>query len=206
MKLYRRSLRERARQLDAQLRRLADLGALSGTDLPPSWPYCRTCHRTGPEDDFLRNENGEVLFCKSCAGKDGHLWNDSPARWLMREIEWRKKGIVRPDGKPFLKEDFERLLEVQNGNCAVCRKPLPLGTKRGVVLDHEHVNGDGGPARGLLHPWCNIGVVGSNTLSTLPTLTHYLTDPPAQRALLRGTKRLEPEHLLPTRCYRRARA
>ena len=206
VKLCRRSPREKSRQLDARLRRLADLDGLSGTDLPASFPYCRICHRTGPEDDFLRDENGEVLFCKSCAGKEGQRWNDSPARWLMREIEWRKKGIVRPDGKPFLKEDFLQLLAAQNETCPVCREPLPLGTKRGLVLDHEHVSGDGGPARGLLHPWCNLSVVGSNTISSLPNLTHYLTDPPAQRALLRGKERLEPEHLLPTRCYRRAKA
>ena len=48
--------------------------------------------------------------------------------------------------------------------------------------------------------------VASNPLSSLPGLTHYLTDPPAQRALMRGKERLEPEHLLPTRCYRRVRA
>ena len=205
MKLFRRSMRETSRELDARFRMLANLEGFDGEGLPKSYPYCRICRRVVREDDILRDKDGDVLFCKSCAGKE-RRWNDSPARWLMREIEWRKKGIVRPDGKPFLKEDFLQLLAAQNETCPVCHQPLPLGTKRGLVVDHEHVNGEKGPVRGILHSWCNISVVGSNTLSSLPDLTHYLTDPPAQRALLRGKERLEPEHQLPTRCYRRARA
>lgn len=52
-----------------------------------------------------------------------------------------------------------RLLKEQNGNCAVCGRPISLGVmgnKSDYVLDHCH---DTGLVRGVLHRGCN-GALG----------------------------------------------
>ena len=179
--------------------------SLSAGPEGPTLLTCPTCHRVGFGGDFHRNTLGDAVSCNPCWEKRQRRDYESPSRWRVREAQWRAKGMVRPDGRPFLQADFERLLEVQNGNCAVCRERLPIETGKGFVLDHHHADGDAGPVRGVVHQNCNLSIIGTNTLSSLPSLTHYLTDPPAQRALSRGKERLEPEHLLPTRCYRKVR-
>jgi hypothetical protein len=50
-------------------------------------------------------------------------------------------------------EDFDRMLEQQNGVCAICEKECPTGQRLGV--DHDHVTGK---IRGLLCRKCNSGI------------------------------------------------
>ena len=47
-------------------------------------------------------------------------------------------------------DEYNQLLESQNGVCAVCKKPGKF------VIDHSHLTGK---VRGLIHRWCNV-VVG----------------------------------------------
>lgn len=62
-----------------------------------------------------------------------------------REAKWRGRGI-----KDFTVEDYDRLLEEQDGRCALCESEM----KRAVV-DHDH---DTGKVRGLLCDTCNTGL------------------------------------------------
>ena len=47
-----------------------------------------------------------------------------------------------------------RLVQEQNGICPLCLKPLELGVKGSVVVDHDHSTGR---IRGALHRSCNSG-------------------------------------------------
>jgi hypothetical protein len=50
--------------------------------------------------------------------------------------------------------DYDRMLAAQDGRCAVCRSPAPLGRGRWHI-DHDHVTGQ---IRGLLCNNCNMGI------------------------------------------------
>jgi hypothetical protein len=51
-------------------------------------------------------------------------------------------------------EEFDLLMEVQNGLCGICKTPL-LPTKSGTHVDHDHATGR---IRGLLCGSCNKGL------------------------------------------------
>jgi hypothetical protein len=67
-------------------------------------------------------------------------------------------------------DEYDRMLEKQNGVCAVCSKP-PNG--RRLHVDHDHKTGE---IRGLLCSGCNValGAVNDNT-SVLQKLISYIT-------------------------------
>lgn len=65
-------------------------------------------------------------------------------------------------------EDYNRILEEQNGKCAVCGKP-PKTTR--LAVDHCHKTGK---IRGLLCSYCNRRVIGRHTLEILEAAVRYL--------------------------------
>lgn len=75
---------------------------------------------------------------------------------------------------------YARLLEVQDGRCAICRKAT--GKARRLAMDHNHETGD---PRGLLCYHCNriIGLWGDDP-EVFRRAARYLTDPPAAVLLL----------------------
>jgi len=75
-------------------------------------------------------------------------------------------------------EQYDLILEYQDGKCAICNKP----PKAGFVLhiDHEH----GGHVRGLLCGYCNTRLVGRLKNHDLAQrLADYLRNPPAEAVL-----------------------
>ena len=71
-------------------------------------------------------------------------------------------------------EDFDKLLEKQNGLCAICQSP-PSDCNRGnhtLHVDHDHTTGE---VRGLLCFRCNraIGLFGEN-ISNIDAASAYL--------------------------------
>ena len=65
-----------------------------------------------------------------------------------RKSEYRRKyGITI--------EDYDRMLEEQNGRCAICRTDKPGGAGARFAVDHNH---DTGNVRGLLCNNCNRGL------------------------------------------------
>jgi hypothetical protein len=81
-------------------------------------------------------------------------------------------------------EDYQRLLEAQDGKCAICRRKP--GAKR-LAVDHDHTTGE---VRGLLDRGCNRDVLGHLREDTeaLQRAIEYLNDPPARRVLNNGEK------------------
>lgn len=81
---------------------------------------------------------------------------------------------------------YEAILELQGGVCALCEKPPK---KRNLSVDHDHRTGE---VRGLLcDPRCNNQLLGTprgvdKDPSIFLRAHEYLIDPPARKILLRG--------------------
>ena len=52
-------------------------------------------------------------------------------------------------------DDYERMLEMQNGRCAICRSPADTSFHKRLCIDHNH---ETGAVRGLLCSKCNSAI------------------------------------------------
>lgn len=75
-------------------------------------------------------------------------------------------------------EEYDLILEFQDGKCAICRRPPKPGKR--LAVDHDHQTGF---VRGLLCFMCNKRVLGARSAEVLIKTAAYVTDPPARRAL-----------------------
>jgi hypothetical protein len=73
---------------------------------------------------------------------------------------------------------YAKLLELQGGVCAICKKPSRV---RRLAVDHDHSreNEFRGGVRGLLDRRCNHDLLGFFGVEELQAAIDYLTDPPA---------------------------
>ncbi|GAB3847402.1 hypothetical protein GCM10029963_28820 [Micromonospora andamanensis] len=83
--------------------------------------------------------------------------------------------------------EWDLIWEHQGRCCAICkRKPRVKedGTEETFHLDHEHAQGQAGPVRGILCPYCNTRLVGRlKSADRAQSLADYLHTPPATVAL-----------------------
>lgn len=102
---------------------------------------CLKCDEWKPEDEFdkdTRNTDGYRQSCKLCR---------------------RLVTITRAFN--ITKEQYLRLLEIQDGKCAICRRPPK---NYSLAVDHDHSccpdtgRSCGGCVRGLLCSRCNTGI------------------------------------------------
>lgn len=104
---------------------------------------------------------------KKCRQYRAHNWTG-----LNREdvIIRRQYGISM--------QEFEELLEFQNGGCAICNKPID-SLRRRMNIDHCH---DTNVVRGLLCSGCNTGLghLGDNIEGLLKAVA-YLENTPFQQ-------------------------
>ena len=88
--------------------------------------------------------------------------------------EYKNKLITRSkENKYGLKEgEYKVLLEVQNGVCAICKRPQVSSKTNNLFIDHNHITGK---VRGLLCNKCNvtIGMVEED-VSRLQKIIEYL--------------------------------
>ena len=75
-------------------------------------------------------------------------------------------------------EQYDQILNFQNGACAICRRPPKPG--KSLAVDHDHKTGF---VRGLLCFMCNKRVLGARTAEVLVKTAAYVTNPPAREAL-----------------------
>lgn len=103
----------------------------------------RACYTCGLADRAYGSP-----YCGPCHNARTRAWKKSNAPRLS--VLHRKERLKRLYGMSV--EEFEEMLEAQEGKCAVCRAPEPGGRGQWHV-DHCHSTGK---IRGLLcHP-CNI--------------------------------------------------
>lgn len=75
-------------------------------------------------------------------------------------------------------DEYDAILQYQNGVCAVCKKPPKAGKR--LAVDHDHQTGY---VRGLLCFYDNKRVLGARTAAAIIALAEYVTHPPAREAL-----------------------
>lgn len=144
---------------------------------------CKTEKRLTEFGWHDRNKNQHRNLCKACVSEHSHDYNQSPRgkekrkSWMERNEELiekykkiaRLKDLIHPEKKKeknheyrirydyrMSKEEYDRLLKDQNGECAICgsNKPYKQDGKK-FAIDHNH---ETGKIRGLLCFNCNAGL------------------------------------------------
>jgi len=121
---------------------------------------CSVCKKLLPVTNFVKsgsNRDGWQNLCKRCK-------HERDASSIMK----RNFDIVL--------SDYNKLLEQQDGLCAICRNPETrkhqFGTVKRLAVDHNH---DNGKVRGLLCSACNtsLGLI-KESQKTLSNMIDYL--------------------------------
>lgn len=127
----------------------------------------------------MANPNIENLYCISCGttleGRKKRLCGDP----VCSKLEARRKSIEQVFAMTL--DEYETILEHQEGKCALCKKPPKPGTT--LAIDHDHEDGQSGRVNGLLDYRCNKFVKGNLTKEQIIALYEYVMNPPAVKAL-----------------------
>lgn len=129
--------------------------------------------------------------CKDCLAEG--VTTLRPAPWPGPRCEThrraRQKAVRRKNHGRMVENtygitetEYEAILAVQGGACAICGRAKGI-TKR-LAVDHDHKLGNTREAvRGLLCTTCNHVVIGRYGPEALRRAIDYLADPPARRVL-----------------------
>jgi len=120
---------------------------------------CSMCKQELPLSSFYNSkvsQDGKGYRCKPC---DKSCADSYKKTQYLRHRELRRK-IQRKSKYNLTEEDFDNLLESQNGLCAICDIELDQSWTRNhksnrLVVDHNHKTGK---VRGLLCTMCNKGI------------------------------------------------
>jgi Recombination endonuclease VII len=148
---------------------------------------CRDCEVVKPRTEFYQTTyarkhgtNGVVPACKKCYSKRGKIYYEANTEYMLNRTKEAHKRRVAKDPEKYRRERFgvrlknvygitlqewEKLLEKQDGKCAICCIPLYLkldGTQDSTV-DHNHAccagqSSCGKCIRGILCVNCNWGL------------------------------------------------
>lgn len=121
---------------------------------------CTGCNETKEVTEFYKRASrpsGLVSRCKKCTDlAQGILQKTEGTRLYNRKSKlWKNFGLTL--------EAYNKLLEDQNGVCAICYKPEIFLSRNGflknMAVDHCHKTGK---VRGLLCHHCNTGIGNLN--------------------------------------------
>ncbi len=113
---------------------------------------CNKCHETLPLTDFYKtgrktdkDPNKRHYTCKECTkARLKTAESQSPERARAREL--RRKYDISP-------EEYDEMLLLQGGTCAICHKAEAGGKHNVFCVDHDHLTGK---VRELLCKDCNV--------------------------------------------------
>lgn len=113
---------------------------------------CVSCREDKDEQEFSpdkRRPSGRKSYCRPCHTRLN-------AKWVNRE---KRPTYILRNRYGLTLEDYEDLLQEQNGGCAICEASPP--ENRRLSVDHCHKTGK---IRGLLCNKCNccLGMVDDN--------------------------------------------
>jgi hypothetical protein len=137
---------------------------------------CSWCGEIKPLGEYHKraaSRDGVQRFCKECAS----------TRSKRRHLAGRPNPVKHPERSraSYLKseygitvEEYDRLLALQAGVCAVCGQEERAKNKKTLAVDHDHVTG---AVRGLLCHSCNIalGMLGDDP-ARIARLREYLVE------------------------------
>lgn len=106
---------------------------------------CTKCGENKSLEEFSKNarrKDGRQVWCKKCA-------HARRAEWA-RENPSKITAYRRLDKYGLTPEQYQNLLNEQNGLCAICSADLSSVTPH---IDHDHATGR---VRGVLCQFCNI--------------------------------------------------
>lgn len=148
--------------------------------------YCHQCDDWLPRCAFnkdRRSPDGRHFECGKCAKRRRDACEAAnPEKYKQTKIEWRKAnpGYDRDNHLrtkfKITSVDYARLLEQQNGVCAVCERPETkkhrLGKVQLLSVDHDHKTGK---VRGLVCADCNLALGHTDdSITRLKRLISYL--------------------------------
>lgn len=135
---------------------------------------CNRCQEDKPATtEFFSPHKGSLNSrCKLCAAEAQAKFraNLDPDEARRRSRQYSLKTLYK-----ITPEEYEQMVESQNGLCAICKQePSPLNTRPiGLVVDHDHVTKEN---RGLLCDLCNrgIGMLGDDPDRLFEAATYLL--------------------------------
>lgn len=150
---------------------------------------CCDCQRTLPASDYYWHKKGHrhSKSCKACYQIKRRPYQISYMARIGNEKarsryspEKRSDYVVK--GYGITLADYNRLLESQNGGCAICGSKTAKTKKNGrFCIDHDHKTG---LVRGLLCAPCNRGIGLLNDSSeVLRKAADYLESPPGSSVI-----------------------
>lgn len=141
--------------------------------------------RTGALDTPIRPVNQIGCTVEGCEGK--HFARGQCKRHYKSPSKASSSGGMLKQKYRIDLNDRQRLIDAQDGRCAICLEEPTEGHPLCVDHDHTHC---GGPrsgcrdcVRGLLCPTCNTRIGKIDGTGWLERAIAYLADPPAQRVL-----------------------
>lgn len=154
---------------------------------------CTKCGKYKKLTEFYRQRSkasGYYCQCKLCVSKWMHLPENrakKAASERKRKAKNRKKWNAKARGyylKSRLKNygmglsEYDHLLNLQNGKCAICGRNKPINGHKRFCLDHDHRTGK---LRGLLCIKCNLGMGNfDDNPEIIKAALAYLTNVPNQ--------------------------
>lgn len=118
------------------------------------YPYCKPCRKIRQQEEYYKNKKKYAERSKKYRAKNqDKIRLKEAARERNPEVS-RRYQLKRRFG--ITPEQYQELLDKQDGNCAVCGKHHSEFNKR-LAVDHDHITSE---IRGLLCFTCNHRVVG----------------------------------------------
>lgn len=145
--------------------------------------HCKKCNETKSVDDFHRDKtatDGRTSYCKECQkAKSRANYKANPERAKEYERNRRQDDPDRDRRQNYRRkygitlEQYNVMLEAQNGVCAVCQQPERRAETSNLAVDHCHETGE---VRGLLCSNCNraLGLLADDP-KRITALADYLT-------------------------------
>jgi hypothetical protein len=125
---------------------------------------CPKCKQVKSYDEFYKRKDmkdGYSCWCKKCTNESCKNWNKKFPNKHRERCEKYRKNHPEQNKTSELKhrfskygitiEDYNRMVENQNGVCAICGN----SSKRMLDVDHDHLTNRN---RGLLCGNCNKGI------------------------------------------------
>ena len=146
---------------------------------------CGGCGETKLLDEFNRYQqdkaDGRQPRCRECQRRSNAKWREvNRERSRAQARAWNAAHPEQVADRNFQRRygislvEYQRLLQRQDGACAICREPCRTGAR--LSVDHSHETGE---VRGLLCRNCNAGLGQfRDRVDLLRTAAEYLTNIP----------------------------